>query len=87
MNKISGLCLALMTCFTGNAFSADGTDAPNLPIERYTYSMKLDIAKVISMSDVQDVCGVVPVHMIYEDSSGIRHNLEYQVMGNGCTGG
>lgn len=53
-------------------------------VEEYTYSMHLDIARVISHSEVPNVCAVVPVQMTYEDHRGQRHTLEYEVMGNGC---
>ncbi|MGC6370395.1 DUF2790 domain-containing protein [Pseudomonas sp. K2I15] len=56
-------------------------------VEDYTYSTHLDVAKVLSMSEVPDVCQVVPVKMEYEDSQGQRHILQYQVMGNGCSNG
>lgn len=56
-------------------------------VEQYSYSQDLDIAKVISMSDVPNVCKVVPARMTYEDSKGHRHILEYRVMGNGCSNG
>jgi hypothetical protein len=56
-------------------------------VEQYTYSTHLDIAKVISVDEVPNVCSVVPQHMTYEDSQGKRHVLEYQVMGNGCSNG
>jgi len=59
----------------------------NAAVEQYTYSMKLDVAKVISMDAVPDTCGVVPVHMTYEDHQGQRHTLQYSVMGNGCSNG
>lgn len=55
------------------------------PIEQYSYSQHLDIARVISMSEVPDVCQVVPARMTYEDSQGNKHVLEYRVMGNGCS--
>lgn len=56
----------------------------NAPIvEDYTYSTKLDVAKVLSMSTIPEVCEVVPVKMEYEDSQGQRHILNYHVMGNG----
>jgi predicted Kef-type K+ transport protein len=57
------------------------------PVEEYTYSMHMDIAKVISMSEVPNVCEVVPAKMEYDDSKGQRHILRYSVMGNGCSGG
>ena len=56
-------------------------------VEQYSYSQDLDIAKVISMSEVPNVCKVVPARMMYEDSKGHRHILEYRVMGNGCSNG
>ncbi|MGR3885858.1 DUF2790 domain-containing protein [Pseudomonas sp. 1152_12] len=60
----------------------------NAPIvEDYTYSTHLDVAKVLSMSNIPNVCQVVPVTMEYEDSQGQRHILNYQVMGNGCSNG
>ncbi|AXK53255.1 DUF2790 domain-containing protein [Pseudomonas protegens] len=58
-----------------------------VPVEEYTYSTDLDIAKVISMSEVPEVCEVVPARMEYEDSHGQRHILQYRVMGNGCSNG
>jgi hypothetical protein len=54
-------------------------------IEEYTYSTHLDIAKVVSMSEVPNVCEVVPAKMEYDDSKGQRHILRYSIMGNGCT--
>ena len=60
----------------------------NAPIvEDYTYNTHLDVAKVVSMSTVPQVCEVVPVQMEYEDSQGQRHILNYHVMGNGCSNG
>ncbi|MCX9154417.1 MULTISPECIES: DUF2790 domain-containing protein [Pseudomonas] len=60
----------------------------NAPIvEDYTYSTHLDVAKVVSMSNIPEVCEVVPVKMEYEDSHGQRHILNYHVMGNGCSNG
>lgn len=56
-------------------------------VEQYEYSMDLDIAKVIHRGEVPDVCGVVPVQMVYEDHQGQQHTIEYLVMGAGCSGG
>ena len=56
-------------------------------VEHYHYGMELDIAKVISRSDIQDVCGIVPAYMIYEDHQGKVHRLEYMVFGQGCSNG
>jgi hypothetical protein len=56
-------------------------------VEEYTYSTDLDIAKVISMSEIPNVCEVVPAKMEYDDSKSQRHILRYSVMGNGCSNG
>lgn len=58
-----------------------------IPVEQYSYAQHLDIARVISISEVAHVCAVVPVLMTYEDSKGQKHILEYRVMGNGCSNG
>lgn len=54
-------------------------------VEQYTYGSKLDIANVISLSKIPNVCKVVPAQMTYEDHQGQRHTVEYQVMGDGCS--
>ncbi|MGH8439110.1 MAG: DUF2790 domain-containing protein [Pseudomonas sp.] len=56
-------------------------------VQQYDYSTNLDIAKVISLSTIPNVCEVVPATMVYEDHQGHRHTLEYRAMGNGCTNG
>jgi hypothetical protein len=83
------LVLALSSlCVTAMADEAQADVAQQQPpIEEYTYSMHLDIAKVVSMSEVPNVCEVVPAKMEYDDSKGQRHILRYSVMGNGCSGG
>ena len=60
---------------------------PQPVVEHYTYATNLDIAKVISVSPLDDVCEVVPAQMTYEDHQGQRHILEYRAMGNGCSNG
>ncbi|MCB2672386.1 DUF2790 domain-containing protein, partial [Listeria monocytogenes] len=53
----------------------------------YAYGIQLDVARVISSTDTSNACGIVPARMTYEDSNGQKHTVEYQVWGNGCTGG
>lgn len=73
-------------CATAMADQASTDVAQQRPvIEEYTYSSHLDIAQVISMSDIPNVCEVVPAKMEYDDSKGQRHILRYSVMGNGCS--
>ena len=47
--------------------------------------MSLDIAQVVSITPVADVCGVVPVEMTYLDSHGAKHILQYSEFGSGCS--
>ena len=54
-------------------------------VEQYSYSSHLDIAKVIHLDPVPDVCDVVPVQMTYLDHQGQQHVMQYTVMGNGCS--
>lgn len=53
----------------------------------YHYGMHLDIARVVSHSEISVVCHTVPALMTYEDSNGEQHTVRYQVMGNGCQRG
>lgn len=52
----------------------------------YRYGMQLDIARVISRSEIADACKVAPALMTYADSQGVSHTLRYSLMGNGCKG-
>jgi len=56
-------------------------------VEQYNYSMHLDIARVVRLDEIPNVCGVVPVQMTYQDHQGELHTIEYSVMGNGCSNG
>ena len=72
------------------AFADDSqstAEASKTPVESYTYGTKLDIKKIITVTDIPDDCGPVPAQMTYEDSQGQRHILQYQVMGTGCSNG
>ncbi|WP_065260979.1 DUF2790 domain-containing protein [Pseudomonas bananamidigenes] len=51
----------------------------------YRYGMQLDIAQVVSITPVADICGVVPVEMTYLDSHGAKHVLQYSEFGTGCS--
>jgi hypothetical protein len=86
----AALLVLAMSGFCASAFAAETPDAAinsTLPVEKYTYSTHLDIAKVISMSPTSNACNVVPARMDYVDSKGKEHVLEYRVMGNGCMDG
>lgn len=89
--KISKLAMFLALGVLGSqAFAGEnhstGADSKT-PVETYTYDTKLDIQKVITVTDIPDQCGPVSAQMTYEDSHGQRHILQYQVMGTGCSNG
>lgn len=45
----------------------------------------LDIARVISQTPDEGVCGIQPMTLVYEDSQGHRHTLNYLIQGSGCS--
>lgn len=72
----------------GNVSAAGAQPVPQAV--EYSYSQKLDIAKVLDMtsaSDTATACGPVQAHMIYVDHKGVTHNMEYTVLGDGCQNG
>lgn len=84
---MKALLVLVLGSLCGAAMAGEAKDAEQIPVEQYSYSQHLDIARVISMSEVPNVCEVVPARMTYEDSKGQKHVLEYRVMGNGCSNG
>jgi hypothetical protein len=72
--------------FVGQAtavqFETKSSVGPSM--SEYHYGADLDIARVLSHSEIPPVCYVVPVEMTYEDSKGHQHTLRYRVMGSGC---
>jgi hypothetical protein len=83
MKKLLVLLLLLSSCQV--SFAQD--NVVNVPIEHYKYGDSLDIEKVIEVGTPPEVCAVVTTHMIYLDSKGTKHDLEYNIMGNGCSNG
>ena len=84
---MKALLVLVLGSLCGAAMAGEAKDAEQIPVEQYSYSQHLDIARVISVSEVPNVCEVVPARMTYEDSKGQKHILEYRVMGNGCSNG
>jgi hypothetical protein len=79
---------AVVLAFLNTAMAAgSGTasDAAVTKVDHYKYGSHLDISKVLSVATPAMSCGVVPGQMIYLDSTGSKHELDYQVMGDGCT--
>ncbi len=89
----SALCLLSALLLTSAiAFSADETTESTdskLPIEEYN-GQKLDIKKVESITHERggselDPCEVVPTEMIYMDSKGKEHDLEFEEKAGDCS--
>ncbi|MBS7842938.1 DUF2790 domain-containing protein [Pseudomonas fluorescens] len=72
--KIRLLGVALLLTATG-AFAAGGND-----------SQGLDIQQIVSVTAVPGSCQVEPATLVYVDSQGVSHTLNYSVMGT-CQGG
>jgi len=58
------------------------------PVEKYAYGMRLDIDKVVAISEPDELyapCRVVSAQMSYEDSAGQLRTLEYLRMSSVCS--
>lgn len=82
---MKNLIALVLAGFATLAIAGETPSAQQPAVEQYNYGTKLEIARVISLSTIPDVCEVVPATMTYEDSQGQRHTLEYQAMGDGCS--
>lgn len=49
--------------------------------------MGLDIARMLSHSEIPNVCKAVPAELTYEDSEGAQHTLQFKLMRTSCQGG
>lgn len=88
------IILAALSLFSVMASAADTVPATAPPTtaqsEEYDYSQDLDIAKVVRLSSEANTsteCGLVTAHMVYVDSKGVTHNLQYTRLGDGCQNG
>ncbi len=79
---------SLVGCASGdNTSTAPQTTAQD---DQYDYTQDLDIAKVVRISNARNVateCGPVVTHMVYLDSKGESHQLQYVRLGDGCQNG
>ncbi|MGC6373541.1 DUF2790 domain-containing protein [Pseudomonas sp. K2I15] len=70
-------CLSLILLFTATgALAAGSNDRSPAP----------DIQRIVSITPVPGSCQVEPATMVYLDSQGASHTVNYQVMGT-CQGG
>lgn len=60
---------------------AERTGKPVPEIQDYSYSMKLNVAKVIYQSPNIEYCGAVPMIMVFEDSNDELRSIRYRSYG------
>lgn len=89
--KVLALAALLAFSAVASANEVESTAAqPKPTTEQYNAHKGLDVAKVISITNDQDpqqVDGPVNSTMIYVDSSGQEHTLQYQILGYGHQNG
>jgi Protein of unknown function (DUF2790) len=78
--------LIALSLLAVSGMAAASSDKSVNHVEDYSYSSKLDIAKVVSAPDL-GFCGVQPVQMTYQDHAGATHTVRYEVIGSGCNMG
>ncbi|WP_417663020.1 DUF2790 domain-containing protein [Pseudomonas sp.] len=79
---LAAILLSLAPVAFANANNIDDIN----PVQ-YEYGNKLDVAKVISLTDVSELRGVVPVIMVYQDSQGKVHKLQFLQLGGADSSG
>ena len=91
---MKSILFAALSLFSVMAVAADTVPATapqtSAQSEEYDYSQDLDIAKVVrlrSATNTSTECGPVIAHMVYVDSKGVTHNLQYTRLGDGCQNG
>ncbi|KJK18836.1 DUF2790 domain-containing protein [Pseudomonas sp. NPDC087612] len=56
------------------------------PVPVYHYGMPVDVARVLQLSEpASDTCEVVLASMVYVDSAGRQHSLQYLKLARVCT--
>ncbi|NWA24910.1 DUF2790 domain-containing protein [Pseudomonas gingeri] len=66
---------------TGSAFAGTADNASVIH-DKAGFYVNLDVATVLSTTDLSDQCGVVPTRLDYLDHQGREHVLDYQDQGN-----
>lgn len=79
--------LSLFSTFaTAQSAPNPGANAPVTQAD--DYSEDLDIAKAVrNTSGAATACGPVKGHVVYVDSQGVRHELDYVRVGDACQHG
>jgi len=75
---------------SANGETSSSTSQSSVQAEQYDYGQDLNIAKVVRLSTPASAateCGPVVAHMVYVDTKGVTHNLQYTRFGDGCNNG
>jgi uncharacterized protein YdeI (BOF family) len=92
MKALVFAALSMVSVFAmadGNVNNAN-TSQTMTQTQKYNQHKGLDIAKVVSTKTAQDpqnVDGLVKTQMVYLDSAGVSHSLDYTVQGYGRQNG
>ncbi|ARU87840.1 DUF2790 domain-containing protein [Pseudomonas sp. M30-35] len=81
------IALAAALLSLAPAAFASTSNFANIDPVQYQYGDELDVAKVISLTDVSQQRGVVPVTMVYQDSKGQVHELKFLQLGGANSSG
>ncbi|MEB0040942.1 MULTISPECIES: DUF2790 domain-containing protein [unclassified Pseudomonas] len=81
--SLKSTLIAFSLLALSGAASAAGNDQKSAGVEDYSYTTKLDIAKVVAGPDL-NYCGIQPVEMTYRDHTGNTHTVRYEAFGSGC---
>ncbi|NVZ69150.1 DUF2790 domain-containing protein [Pseudomonas costantinii] len=81
------LLIAVLSLFSALAAAQGAPNAGvNTPVNQADdYSEDLDIAKAVRNTNAASTtCGPVKGHVVYVDSQGVRHELDYMRLGDAC---
>lgn len=81
-------CLPLFAVAGQNDAAGSAENGQIVEVSHYDYGMDLDVQHVISIQrQAGATCAVTPVDMVYEDSKGQTHTVEYLNAASGCNNG
>ncbi|GGK10060.1 DUF2790 domain-containing protein [Pseudomonas matsuisoli] len=81
--KISKAVSAFIASLAPFAFAEGPADkvGQGLPAVKYQYGMKLDVEQVLYRTDNSDKIGVAPTEVVYRDTSGALHKIQFMEWG------
>jgi len=74
--------LGFATLLASGSVFADTTENSPVIHDKTGFYVSMDIAKVISVTDISGQCGVIPARLDYLDHQGREHVLDYLVQGS-----